>query len=370
MLFSHLRRWFATPRVSLFFLLFLSLPAHAWAGDVPWLDEVTQAPQDIDLSQVTTLQDADGKPITTLEAWKPKRARILKDWRDFLGAYSPLEESLPLNLEVVESDSLEHCTRTLVRYQAEPGRTVRAYLLVPHNSADKKLPAIVAFHGTSKTTFQKLVGLDGEPERHMGLRLAAAGFVVLCPENYLWEQKSYMDSVEAVLAPHPESRGMAVMLADGMRAVDVLQAQPNVDDNRIGTFGHSLGAKEAMYLAAFDERVCAAVASEGGVGMHSTNWEAPWYLGPIVKSQGFKRDHHDLVALVAPRPCLVLGGETGRGAADGERSWPHVVVGQKVAALYGQPNRIALLNHGQGHSLSIESGEKVIAWLQAYVAGK
>src|SRR5690606_30125359 len=107
-------------------------------------------------------------------------------------------------------------------------------------------PAVVAFHGTSTTTFQKLVGLTGDDERHLGLDLMEQGFLVICPENYLWEEKKYLDSVKKVLTLHPESRGMAVMLLDGMRAVDVLESLPEVDTDRISTYGHSLGAKEAM----------------------------------------------------------------------------------------------------------------------------
>ena len=57
---------------------------------------------------------------------------------------------------------------------------------------------------------------------------------------------------------------MAKMLYDAMRAVDVLESLPYVDKQRLASVGHSLGAKETLYLAAFDERIKAAVASEGG----------------------------------------------------------------------------------------------------------
>ncbi|EAQ77281.1 alpha/beta hydrolase family protein [Blastopirellula marina] len=339
----------------------------AVAADPSWLAQVVTPPPMVKTSSSETLQTADGMPIVTLRQWQDKRAIVDADWRDFLGVYSAAPQ-LPLQVETLRSDRLEHCTRTLIRYQAEPDRSVRAYLLTPHQPSEKKLPAIVAFHGTNAKTFQKLVGLDGEPERHMGLRLAEQGFVVLCPENFLWEQKSYLASTAAVLAPHPHSKAMAVMLADGLRAVDVLLAQANVDPQRIGAYGHSLGAKESLYLTAFDDRICAAVASEGGIGMHSTNWEAPWYLGKVVKSPDFTRDHADLIALIAPRPFLVLGGETGRGCSDGERSWPPLLVGQRVTKLYDAPVRIGLWNHHEGHQLSWESGERVIQWLSAYVA--
>lgn len=339
--------------------------ASAFAEDVPWLAEATtpRIPDDAP-KLISVLRDESGQKITTLADWKKQRQQLHADWAEFLGLFP--QSKAPLQIEQISSERLEHCTRILIRYQVEPGRMVRAYVLKPHAATDERLPAVVAFHGTSPTTFQKLVGLDGEAERHMGLRLAQAGFVVICPENYLWEEKSYLASVERVLSLHPGSKGMAVMLMDGKRAVDVLESLTYVDPQRIGTYGHSLGAKEAMYLAAFDERVCAAVASEGGVGLTFTNWDAPWYLGKEIRQEGFSHDHHEIVALIAPKPFLVLAGEQGRGCADGDRTWPYIVVGQQVTGLYEKPNRMALWNHGQGHRLSPESGDKVIEWLLAY----
>lgn len=345
-------------------LLLCALSLSTVAGqDVPWLSEVNTPPQGLSTSDQVQRPEA-----ANLEAWQQQREKLRDQWKTFLGAYS--YPNLPLKLETIKEERLEDCTRRLIRYQAEPGRTVRAYLLIPHDPAEAKLPAIVAFHGTSASTFDKLVGLDGEPERHMGLRLAKAGFVVICPENYLWEQSSYKGSTEAALKNHPGSKGMAVMLADGMKAVDVLLSMDNVDPKRIGAYGHSLGAKETLYLAAMDDRIGASVASEGGVEIGFSNWDAVWYLGSDVKQANFPRKHEELISLIAGRPFLVLGGETGRGCADGERSWPALYAGQTVwQAYYPQPVRMGLLNHGQGHSLPWDVGEKVIQWLTVYTAG-
>src|SRR5439155_24882510 len=103
-----------------------------------------------------------------------------------------------------------------------------------------------------------------------------------------------------------QSKGMAKMLYDALVAVDILAALPEVDPSRLGCVGHSLGAKEALYLAAFDERIKVAVSSEGGIGTKFSNWDAAWYLGPSIKEPTFTRDHHELLALVAPRPFLLL----------------------------------------------------------------
>jgi hypothetical protein len=162
---------------------------------------------------------------------------------------------------------------------------------------------------------------------------------------------------------------MAKMLYDAQRAVDVVLSLPEVDPARVGTFGHSLGAKEVLYLLAFDDRVKAGVASEGGLGLDSTNWDAPWYLGPEARDPKFPRDHHELVGLIAPRPFLVIAGESGSGAADGKRSWPYLDAALPVYKLYGEPARLGLLNHGRGHPLPLAEFEKAIEWLKVSLGG-
>ncbi len=125
------------------------------------------------------------------------------------------------------------------------------------------------------------------------------------------------------------------MLWDASRAVGLLAAQPDVNPRRLGAIGHSLGAKETLYLAAFDERVRAAVSSEGGIGMTFSNWDAPWYLGAEIRRPGFSLDHAQVLALCAPRPFLLIGGES----ADGDRSWPFIAEVIPVWKLTGAAGR-------------------------------
>src|SRR5206468_12657870 len=46
-------------------------------------------------------------------------------------------------------------------------------------------------------------------------------------------------------------------------AVDFLTSLPDVDRERLGVIGHSLGGQEALWLAWYDARITAAVASCG-----------------------------------------------------------------------------------------------------------
>jgi hypothetical protein len=109
------------------------------------------------------------------------------------------------------------------------------------------------------------------------------------------------------------------------------------------------------------------VASEGGIGLTFTNWDASWYLGPAIKEPGFQLDHHQLLALIAPRPFLILAGESGRGAADGDRTWPYLEAALPAYRLYGEQARLALYNHREGHTVSYKSFERIVAWLKGYL---
>ncbi|RLS70915.1 MAG: dienelactone hydrolase [Planctomycetota bacterium] len=342
------------------------------ADDVPWLKEVTTAPVIPvveNLGKVEMLlQDADGKPITTIQEWEKHRKTIHDRWIKFLG---PMPEPRPaVALEILKTESLPTITRQLVRYEGEPGIFVEGYLLMPKAAVDSiaKYPAVLAMHPTTNATIDDIAGISGQDTKQFGLALAQRGFIVFCPRCFLWQDvNSLNEAVEKHRERHPKTTGMAKMLYDAMRGVDVLESLPLVDRTRIGAIGHSLGAKEALYLAAFDERIKAAAASEGGIGFRSTNWDASWYLGEAIRDPEFPLNHHQLLGLIAPRPFLILGGESGPGAADGDRSWPLINAALPVWKLYGEPARLGLLNHHEGHSVSPQSFERMAEWLTVYL---
>jgi len=247
---------------------------------------------------------------------------------------------------------------------------VEGYLLSPQGASDapERLPGIVALHQTTDSSIDEIAGVRGPQAMMIGLKLARQGFVVFCPRCFLWQDAASLEEAVAMhQRRHPRTTGMAKMLYDAIRAVDVLESLPYVESRRIGAAGHSLGAKEVLYLMAFDDRVCAGVFSEGGLGFRSTNWNAPWYLGGAIDDDKFPLNHHQLLAMIAPRPFLVVGGESGAGAADGNRSWVLIEAALPVWRLFGEPQRLGLLNHGEGHALSEDTFAKLSQWLEVYV---
>ena len=239
---------------------------------------------------------------------------------------------------------------------------------MPHRmgGTEGRSAGVVALHSTVKHTIRQPAGVEGKPEKAFGLKMARRGYVVFCPRCFLWSNDlaiPYMEHVARFRNRHPGSKGMAKMLFDATVALDVLAGLPQVDPSRLGAVGHSLGAKEVLYLAAFDERVKVTVSSEGGVGTRFSNWEAPWYLGETITQDSFLHEHHELLALIAPRPFLLVGGDS----ADGARSWPFIEAALPVYRLYGSVPRIGLFNHHKGHAVPPESEKRIDQWFDAYL---
>lgn len=353
-------------RVGLCLCLCLWMLSHGvFAADVPWLAEVQRPPQGQPDSPLSPLWDSTTE--LTREAWELRRRELQQAWLQWLGPMP--ERPTPTTWTVLRTDELSDVTRQLVEYAGEPDWKVQAYILRPSAPlSGRKRAGVVVLHSTTTQTIDLVAGVTNAREEQTGLQLAQRGFVVVCPRCFLWQDApDLMTAVEKHRERHPRTLGMMKMLYDAQRAVDLLVAQPDVDPQRIGACGHSLGAKEAFYLAAFDERVKAAVASDGGIPFTSTNWQAPWYLGPDVRRPDQPRNHHELVALIAPRAFLVLAAQVGPGAADGDHTWPYLAAALPVYRLYGETAPLGLLNHREGHRLSQSSYEKLAEWLETYL---
>ncbi len=346
-------------------LLAVAIPAHAkelnGSGlQVPPTNEPKDNPE---LSPLLAKMDSQRQ-------WEKRREVIKADWFTFMGEFP--KKRVPLKAEFLEKEDLGTFTRQFVRYRIEEGSFTDGYLLIPKD-AKGKLPAIVVFHGTTPFRARGVAGLEPTygAEKWMGPQLVARGYVVWCPRNYIFDAgtrstngiRSYTENAEKVIKRHPTWTGMTRMTFDAFRAADFVESLPNVDKARIGCIGHSLGAKVAIFAAAFDERYKVSVFSEGGVGLNFSNWEAIWYLGKEIKEPGFKLENHQLLALAAPRAFLVLAGDS----ADNDKSWAFIEATRPVYQLYGKGENIGWFNHHEGHKYSDRAREVAEEFLDLHL---
>lgn len=249
--------------------------------------------------------------ITGPEQWKRKRADIRTRVLDVMG---PLPAGdAPLAPEIGNRTDEGSYTRIKVVYRGAAGGPIPAWLLVPKTPGPHA--AVLAAHPTNESGKDSVVGLDAKPHQVYGKELAERGFVVLAPdsitagERVLAGSKPYV--TERFDAANPGWSAMGKMLSDHMRGIDFLVGRPEVRRDAIGVIGHSLGGYNAFFLAAFDERIRAAVSSCGftplGGGSRPFAWARDsWFvhfprLAPYLRAGIAPFDFHEVMAMAAPR---------------------------------------------------------------------
>ena len=312
--------------------------------------------------------DADGneRAVSNAEDWKKRRAHILANMEEVMGPL-PDRSNLPaLEMEVVGTEDLGDVLRKKVTFVAEPGDRVTAYLLVP-KALTGKAPAMLCLHQTTKVGKGEPAGVGGNPDLHYALELARRGYVTLAPD--------YVNFGEYELDPYQNGYVSATMkgIWNHMRAVDLLQSLPEVDDGRIGCIGHSLGGHNSMYLSAFDRRLKVVVSSCGFNSFFKyyngdlTGWSHRGYMPRISERYGKepKRmpfDFTEVVAALAPRGFFI-NAPTRDANFEVSGVKDCVRAAAPVYALLGAPNRLRAVHPDAEHAFPPGIREQAYAYV-------
>jgi dienelactone hydrolase len=344
-------------------LLFAS--GFAAADPTDWPALVQKPYRDLpvaDLGLKPLLVTADGRKVADKDEWAKVRQSLHAAWIERLG--KPPEKAAKLDVQVENTEKLDGYIRQLLSFRSEGDDRVRAYLLTPAGlKKGEKRPAVVVFHQTTNDTLKEPVGLGKKPELALALHLVRRGYVALSPECYIMKEGGPRAQAAALAKRRPGWTGLGKMTFDGSRCVDFLETLPEVDRDRIGCIGHSLGAKETLYALAFEPRYKVGVFNEGGIGLRMSNWTDAWYLTDRMKPHIPAMENHQVMALAAPRPLLVLGGDS----ADGDASWTFVKAVLPVYELLGAGDRVGLYNHKGKHSFPKEARRVAYRWLDHWL---
>jgi dienelactone hydrolase len=252
--------------------------------------------------------DKDGRkvPIKTLEDWEVRRKHILANMQRVMGELPRPDRRVALEVKQSEEVKLDGLVRRKITYQTEPGDRVAAYLFLPPADA-KKLPGVLCLHQTSKLGKGEPAGLGGNTNLHYALHLARRGYITLAPDY-----PSFGDHTWDFDAKHGYASGTMKAIWDNRRAVDLLQSLPEMDGERIGCIGHSLGGHNTLFTAAFEPRLKVIVSSCGFTRFHKDDmpsWTGPRYMPRITSvyknnADLVPFDFTEVVAALAPRPFL------------------------------------------------------------------
>ena len=302
----------------------------------------------------------------TTEAWRGRRDELRRKWITVLG--EPSTSRPPVAVRRVATHNEPSFTGELMYLQVEPDYWEKIYVMLPQQRDPKRpLPVvIVPFYDVDTSAGKSMGGRNWTPlgTRAFGHLAVQQGFAAVAirwfGESY---GENYAEAVANLKLRHPKLTGLGKWVWDSQRLLDYLATRPELDMSRVGMMGHSLGGKMTLYATAMDERIRAAVSSEPGIGLSFSNYEDFWYLGEDIRKLDKTADHHELLALIAPRPFLLIGGDS----SDNDKSWFYINAARPLYSLFGKPNRIGYFNHRAGHSPTPESVQLSMEWLARFL---
>ena len=303
----------------------------------------------------------------TPAAWRARADAIRAKWMRLLGA--PALKPTPPAARLLATFRESGFEGRLLELQVEPDHWERIFILLPADMDARPRPVVIVPYYDVDTP----VGFDTGGRRFTPISVRSFAYLaaqqghVAVAVRWFGESygEGYNEAVANLARRHPGVTGLGKWVWDAQRLVDYIVTLPYVDPARIGIIGHSLGGKMALYAAAFEPRITAAVSSELGIGVTGfTNYEDFWYLGERIKDLPPGADHHELLALVAPRPYMLIMGED----SDNDKSWTYINAARKVYDVFGKPRRIGAFNHRTGHSPTPESVTLAMEWLSHWLS--
>jgi dienelactone hydrolase len=319
---------------------------------------------------VVRSESGELRPVATPFEMGLRRQHILAGMSLAMGPIPGSDRRVPLNVEVHSEEAGDGYVRRRISFAAEPEDRVPAWLLIPAGRTAKG-PAMVCLHQTTGIGKGEPAGLGGLENLHYAHELAQRGFVCLVPDypsfgDYLYDFRSQ--------GRHYDSGSMKAIW-NNIRAVDVLESLPEVDPDRIGCIGHSLGGHNTLFTAAFDIRIRAVVTSCGFTAFHDyykgnlAGWTSDRYMPRI--SELFDNDpnrvpfdFHEVLAAIAPRSIFI---NAPLSDSNFENSGVRRVVAEALQAfeVYGEQDRGLVARYPDcGHDFPDDVREEAYQWLE------
>jgi pimeloyl-ACP methyl ester carboxylesterase len=312
------------------------------------------------------LKAEEGRTIRKVKHWEEKKKDIQERVEWALG-----EE--PVSLRPGLQPDYMRDVVGLPRVNENIGSKVISFgrLYYPVNSKGeiegKNLPVIVFLHGYDYAKgFQKSGDIIN--------RFTEEGFAV-----YVFDQIGFgmrIGEGRLFYERFPNWSKLGRMVADVRWAIDELSEVDYLDNNRILVAGYSLGGMVGLYTAALDDRIAGVATISGFTPMRlNTNGKtaegiyAYSHLHGLLPRLGFFAGHeeripydfHEILALVAPRPLLVVSP-----IWDQYNSFEDVkqVVREagKIYSLYDADEKVIFSSKEDYSRFSSDMKEQVVSW--------
>ena len=343
----------STGACSLIFVVACSIGLAEGVHSVTPSDECPVYP---DHSKLLVVRDkqATERPIKTPEDWGIRRRHILCGMQRAMGKLPDRSSLPPLDMQVTDEHEGEGFRRLTISFAAEGTDRIPAYLYLPSGRPKEyRSAAMLALHPTSTLGKGVVAGEGTGTNRNYGLELAKCGYIVLCPDYPSFGDYKYDFAADEYVS------GTMKGIFNHMRCVDLLASRDDVDPDRIGVIGHSLGGHNAMFVGAFDQRLKVIVSSCGWTPFHDyyggniKGWTSDRYMPRLAEEYKLDPDRvpfdfYEVVAALAPRAffsCSPLKDDNF--AVEGVKKASAAAA--EVYALLGAPDALQVRYPDCGH---------------------
>ena len=286
-----------------------------------------------------------------------------------LGRLPPRDRKVSAKLVTTEDRgayTLEKLVLDLNGEQAAP-----AYFAKP-KGVSGKLPTVLFNHShgggyqIGKTEFIEGREYMGKPP--YAEFLTSLGYNALCFDAWIFGERSGRNELDWCKDMLWHGRvPWGLMVYDSLKAVDYLHTRPDVDTQRLGTVGMSMGSSTAQWVGALDPRLKVVVdiccltdwhtlVEVGGLKGHGIYYYVPDLLNHFTTSQ--------MNAMIAPRAHLSLAGNQdpltpGTGLEKIDKQL------REVYAAAGRADHWKLLRYDGGHLETPVMREEIRQWFVA-----
>lgn len=278
---------------------------------------IAKSPQQIESPKAIAYPDHSnllivrGRPVQTAADWAERVTDIKNNMQQVMGPLHDTSRWTPLSIQIISEEKTEKYLRRKIHFTPEVGDQVPAWLLIPNDAI--KAPAMLCLHQTTQIGKDEPAGLGGKPSLHYAHELAERGYICLVPDYPSFGEYPYDFKTQGA---HRAS-GSLKAIYNNLRAVDLLQSLPQVNKDKIGVIGHSLGGHNALFTAVFDDRIKAVVTSCGFTPFHDyyggkvTGWTSDRYMPRIASAYNsdpkkMPFEFADVLTAIAPRGVFAM----------------------------------------------------------------
>lgn len=374
-------RKFSLHDISLLILIVIMILLTTESGAQPAKKDIWQEPWEGVPEYYRHWPYPDFQFPADLPEWKDKRLSVRETLKLLLGEIPPRPQNLKIKTLLREERNGYIFEKFLIDNGVDSW--IPGYLAIPAG-AKGKVPVILGMHGHSSSK-DNIFGFESNTAQDVLALFISNGYAVMAIDSYFnGDRRGTGPSGDTETQQNGSDQESSLFkinlwfgrslwgmqLRDEQIAIDYLVSRKEIDAERIGVEGMSMGSTRAWWLAALDERVKAVTGiacftryreliEQSQLSAHGIYYFVPGMLNHF--------DTEAVMGLIAPRPFLVLTGDSDQGSPlSGIRTLENKL--KSVYLLYEkEENFRSIVYKNTGHVFTDEMKLEMLNWFEKFL---